>query len=95
MTDELEIIEITVDESGAGQRLDAFVASATPFSRNAVQRLIESGDLTLNGAETQGKKKLKAGDIIQLAPPPPAITETVPQDIPIDIVYQEIGRAHV
>lgn len=95
MTDELDIIELTVDESGAGQRLDAYAALVTPFSRNAVQRLIESGDLTLNGGEAPAKKKLKAGDVIQLSPPPPSITETLPQDIPLDIVYQDADIAVV
>lgn len=93
MNDELETIELTVPPEGEGKRLDAYAAAALDYSRNAVQRLIESGDLTLNGAETQSKRKLRAGDMICLAPPPPAITETVPQDIPLDIVYQDADIA--
>ena len=89
MNDELDIIELTVPKEGAGQRLDSFAASALPFSRNAVQRLIDSGDLLLNGEETVSKKKLREGDIISVSPPPPAVTETLPQDIPLDIVYQD------
>lgn len=89
MSEELDLIEYTVPEEGAGQRLDAFAASVLPYSRNALQRLIESGDLLLNGSETAGKRKLKQGDVITLMPPPPAITDTVPQDIPIEIVYQD------
>lgn len=89
MNDEFDCIEVTVPQEGAGQRLDAYAASASGFSRNAVQRLISCGELLLNGREAAAKTKLKPGDIISITPPPPAITDIVPQDIPIDIVYQD------
>ena len=86
---ELDYLELTVPEEGAGQRLDAYAAAVFPVSRSAAQRLIESGDILLNNAEASAKKKLRAGDLISFTPPPPAVTETVPQDIPLDIVYQD------
>lgn len=89
MNDEFDCIEVTVPQEGAGQRLDAYAASASGFSRNAVQRLISCRELLLNGREAAAKTKLKPGDIISITPPPPAITDIVPQDIPIDIVYQD------
>ncbi len=91
--DTLDTIELTVPDQAAGQRLDAYAASVLPFSRNAVQRLIDSGDITLNDRETVGKRKLRSGDIISVTPPPPAVTETLPQDIPIEIVYQDADIA--
>ncbi len=93
MTDDIETIELTVPGEGAGQRLDAYAASVTEFSRNAVQRLISDGSLLLNGRETQAKAKLREGDTITLTPPPPALTDVVPQDIPIEIVYQDADIA--
>lgn len=93
MLDGIETIESAVPAECAGQRLDAYAASAFPYSRNAVQRLIENGDLLLNGAEAPGKKKVRAGDIVTVTPPPPAITDAVPQDIPLDIVYQDADLA--
>lgn len=89
MTDLLETIELNVPKEGAGQRLDSYLASATEFSRNAVQRLIAEGSVLLNGRETLPKAKLREGDEISLTPPPPAVTDILPQDIPLDIVYQD------
>ncbi len=89
MIDFIDSIELTVPKEGGGARLDSFAASATDFSRNAVQRMIIAGDILLNGREVPGKTKLKEGDCISITPPPPAITDIVPQDIPLDIVYQD------
>ena len=93
MADFIESIEFTVAPEGAGQRLDSYAALQTEYSRSAVQRLIASGDLLLNGRESMAKAKLRAGDIITLTPPPPAVTDIVPQDIPIEIVYQDADIA--
>ena len=93
MIDGIDSIELKVSPEGAGQRLDAYASSATEFSRNAIQRLIREGDLLLNGRETQAKAKLREGDEISITPPPPAVCDIVPQDIPIDIVYQDADIA--
>ena len=89
MLDELDSILSTVTQEEAGQRLDVYAANAAGISRNAAQRLISSGDVLLNGSEAPAKAKLRAGDTVTITPPPPAITDIVPQDIPIDIVYQD------
>lgn len=89
MTDELELIEITVSDEKAGLRLDSFLAGETSFSRNAVQRLIDGGFVALNGSVPLAKTKVRAGDAVTVEPPEPAVTDIVPQDIPLDIVYQD------
>lgn len=89
MINETEFIELTAGREAAGQRLDAFIAAGSSLSRSAAQRLIESGDVTLNGREALPKTKLREGDEVVITPPPPAITDIVPQDIPLDIVYQD------
>ena len=89
MTGDCETIELTVAPEKAGQRLDAFTAGETSFSRSAVQRLIESGDVLLNGREAAAKTKVRAGDEVSVSPPPPAVTDIVPQDIPLEIIYQD------
>lgn len=90
-----DTVELTADADSAGRRLDAFIAESTAFSRSAVQRMIEAGDILLNGREAPAKTKLRPGDEISITPPPPAITDIVPQDIPIDIVYQDADIAVV
>jgi 23S rRNA pseudouridine1911/1915/1917 synthase len=90
---ELLSIELTVPPEKAGQRLDAFIAGETSFSRSAVQRMIDSGDVLLNMKEAPSKAKVKAGDEVSVTPPMPEITDILPQDIPLDIVYQDADIA--
>ena len=89
MIEDDELIEIEVEEEKAGRRLDSFIADETELSRNAAQRLIEGGFVTVNGASPQAKTKLKAGDNVIVALPAPRAVDIVPQDIPLDIVYQD------
>lgn len=93
MTDTEGTYLLTVTEREAGRRLDAHIALETSFSRNAAQRLVEGGFVLLNGGVPQTKTKLKAGDRIEICPPPPAEADIVPQDIPLDIVYQDADIA--
>ena len=93
MEQELLSIELTVPPEKAGQRLDAFIAGETSFSRSAVQRMIDSGDVLLNTKEAPSKAKVKAGDEVSVTPPMPEITDILPQDIPLDIVYQDADIA--
>lgn len=80
-------IELIAEEKGS--RVDAYIASKTNITRSAVQRLIESGDITINGKSIKAKQPIKSGDRIHIMLPPPAVTELIAQDIPIDIVYQD------
>ncbi len=89
---EENIVNIIEADRG-GERLDAFAAAGLGLSRNAVQRMIESGDITLNGRQAKPSARVKAGDVIEAAPVPPAVTEIVPQNIPLDIVYQDSSIA--
>lgn len=91
--DDEELTELCVAEENAGMRLDAYLALETEFSRSAAQRLIEGGFVMLNGALPLVKTKVKTGDEITVTPPEPAAADVVPQDIPIDIVYQDADIA--
>ncbi len=74
----------------AGQRLDKFVAEAlADLSRTAVQRLIDDGDITVNGQPSKPAYKLGQGDRIAVRIPPAAPTDVQPQAIPLDIVYED------
>ena len=86
-------IEITAEVSG--QRLDSFIAENTPFSRSAVQKLIDGGFITVNSAFQKSKYHVRTGDIISVSPPPPEPVDVVPQDIPIDILYEDSDIAVV
>jgi len=83
--------EIAVDAETAGGRLDAVLARAVPvFSRNRIKDLILTGSVAING-ETLGepKYKVKAGETITLSAPEPVEAEPIPEDIPLDILYED------
>ena len=74
----------------SGERLDAFLRDALPdHSRSALQKLIEEGNVLLNGRPAAKNTRLKAGDALSVALPPPAELQLLPEDIPLDIVYED------
>ena len=81
-------IEITAEESG--ERIDALLArNLEEFSRSAVQRLIEQGSVSLNGRPVKKNYKCAAGDCFQLILPQVEDVPLIPQDIPLDIVFED------
>ncbi len=79
-----------VEESAAGTRLDAFLAAQiADWSRARLQRLIEDGDVLLNGRAAKSSSKLRAGDEIEVELIAPAINRFAPENIPLDIVYED------
>ncbi|WP_409022551.1 RluA family pseudouridine synthase [Dellaglioa sp. P0083] len=75
------------DETG---RLDKVIAKLMPeISRSKVQRWIESGDILVNGKTEKTKYAVQPGDKINLVEPEPVELDLIPQDIPLDIVYED------
>ena len=84
-----EILEITVGEDGVGLRLDAYLAAAGEMTRSAASKLVEKGMVTLGGAIPAKNTKLRAGDKIVCRLPSPEIAEAIPEDIPLDVIYED------
>ena len=82
-----EYILLTADQ--AGERLDVFCARTGGVTRSAAQRMITEGDILYNGAAAKANQKLKTGDEITVFLRPAAEVDIVPQNIPIDIVYED------
>src|SRR6202522_3412850 len=79
------------DAAAAGMRLDAYLAQAIPeISRARVQLLIEAGQVRVDGAAPKGKLKLQGGEAIEIeGEPHPAPLHATPEDIPLDILYED------
>ena len=74
----------------AEERLDVFLTRMQPeFSRSHVQKLIASSNATVNQVVRKGNYKLKAGDVVELSVPEPENTEILPEDIPLDVLYED------
>jgi 23S rRNA pseudouridine1911/1915/1917 synthase len=82
---------VAVDADASGGRLDAVLARAVPdFSRNRIKDLILSGAVAINGrASTEPNYRVKLDDQIVLIAPEPVEAEPFPQDIPLDILYED------
>lgn len=73
----------------AGERLDKYLPEKTDKTRSFIQKAIEEGCVTVNGSPAKTKQKLKIGDIIIFNEPEDKQAEIVPQDIPLDIVFED------
>jgi len=72
------------------QRIDQFLQGrVTYLSRAAVQRLIDEDLVKVNGKPTKASYKIKNGDVVDMVAPPEPVNELVPEDIPLDIVYED------
>ena len=79
---------ITAEESG--ERIDALLARALPsLSRSQVQKLLEQGMVTLNGRELKKNFRCSAGEGYEVNLPEPAELPLIPQNIPLDVVYED------
>ncbi len=85
------ILHFEATPDHAGQRLDvALVAWLTELSRVHVQRLIKTGCVTVDGGGTaKPSLKLEGGEQISVRIPPPPTIETMPEDILLDVLYED------
>ena len=73
-----------------GERIDRFLsAQDTGLTRSAVQKLIEDGGVTVGGKKVSKKYKLHNGDSVEIIIPDPVELDVKPQDIPVEIVYED------
>jgi 23S rRNA pseudouridine1911/1915/1917 synthase len=83
-------IIFTIDKSQIGQRLDIFLAQVEPtISRSHVKHVIEEGDVLVNGKAPKVSQHLKEGDVIILTQRPPIEATALPQDMLLNIVYED------
>ena len=82
-------ITLDVQLADVGTRLDAFVSASGELTRSAAARLIEEGTITVCGREVAKNYKLRAGDVVEILMPEPIPTEAQPEDIPLDVIFED------
>jgi 23S rRNA pseudouridine1911/1915/1917 synthase len=83
-------IELTARPKIDGIRIDQFLVSAFPgYSRSVFQKAIETGAVTLNGHPAKASSKVRNGDQIHMSLPPPEHPAPAPEDIPLQILYED------
>ena len=81
-------LTFTVQQSG--ERLDALLArSVEGLTRSAAQRLLEDGAVTCRGKALKKNDRPAAGDVVEVLLPDPEPVDVLPQDIPLDVVYED------
>ena len=78
-----------VSKDEVGMRLDSYIAAVSDLSRSAAARLIESGSVTVNGRLAEKKRAIAEGDVVEITLPEPEECEAQPEDIPLDVVYED------
>ena len=81
---------IYIDENDENKRLDSYLSEITPdFSRSKIQNFIKSGNVKINNTIKKPSYVLKENDKIDFEIPEEKKFEIKPQDIPIEIVYED------
>jgi 23S rRNA pseudouridine1911/1915/1917 synthase len=84
------VFDWVVREDRAIDRLDKFLLATGEFaSRHQIQKLIENGSVRVDGVRTKASARLRPLQRIRVEVPPPAPLQTLPESIPLDIVYED------
>ena len=82
--------KLTLISDTAGERLDAFLArSVEDLSRSAAQKLLEKGAVTIAGRPAKKNEKTAEGMTVEVELPDPEPIDVIPQNIPLDVVYED------
>ena len=86
----MEQNDFIVTSEVAGSRLDKAITMLCPeLSRNSAQQLIESGNILVNGTVCNKKYSVSEGDVVSIELPEPTNLSVEPENIPLDIVYED------
>ncbi len=89
-TSEAEVVTLQVGEAEAGARLDAYLAERIEgWSRARLQRLIDDEEVVVNGKPSKPSYKLRVTDQIEVELAPPASASFTPENLPIEIVFED------
>ena len=86
---EADILTLSAADSDVGERIDRFISNATAQTRSLIVKLIESGNVRVNGKNIEKNYKLRRGDEVEIEFPEPVSDEAVAEDIPLDVVYED------
>ena len=84
-----ELLTFSVAEAEKGKRLDVFLSERGDMTRSAAVKLIENEDVLVNGLPASKNRKMAIGETVEVELPDPIPAEAIPQNIPLDIVYED------
>jgi 23S rRNA pseudouridine1911/1915/1917 synthase len=91
----LNLLKFSISEKESGERLDQFVAGVIESTRTQAQRLISSGTVRVDGLPKAKNHRLRTGESVVIERREPQTADPIPQEIPINIIYQDKDLAVV
>lgn len=86
----MKSLKLYVSDETSGVRIDKWLSeNIDELSRASVQKLLKEGNILINSGAVNKNYKLRKNDVIDINIPDPVILDVLPQDIPIDIVYED------
>ena len=86
----MDYFTFAAEKEDVGTRIDVFLAeNMENLSRSGEQKLIDAGEITLNGGKTKANYKLREKDVVDVVVPEAKEVEILPEDIPLDILYED------
>ena len=86
----MEILTLQPNKDDVGKRIDAWLAAnLEDVTRSAAQRLLEEGGVVCNGKPLAKNYKLTGTETVEVTLPEPEAVDVVPQNIPLDVVYED------
>jgi len=86
----MERFTFCVEEDMEEERVDKCLLSLlAPLSRTYIQKLIREGEVLSNGFPVKANYRVKVGDVLQVCVPQPQKPDVLPEDIPLDILYED------
>jgi 23S rRNA pseudouridine1911/1915/1917 synthase len=83
-------VELTAKHKVEGTRLDQYLAAMFPeYSRSVIQKAIEAHAVIVNGKPTKASYKVRYNDLVRIQLPEPTHDLPVPEDIPLDVLYED------
>lgn len=86
---ESEIVTFTAEAADEGKRLDLLVSERCGITRSAASKLIAEGSVTVCGKKAKKSSTASAGCVVETVIPEPEPLDALPENIPVDIVYED------
>src|SRR4051794_27486533 len=83
-------VDLVAKHKVEGTRLDQYLAGMFPdFSRSLIKKVIDGGSVLVNGTATKPSYRVRYNDQVRICLPPPTHDLPVPEDIPLDVLFED------
>ncbi|MCP4625322.1 MAG: RluA family pseudouridine synthase, partial [bacterium] len=86
-----DTIEFLIPPEGKGGRIDKYIGNSKEIdlTRNKAQKILDDGLVTIDGIKAKRKQVLKGGEKLVIQIPPPVESKIIPEDIPLEIIFED------